>query len=185
MHTVTVRTVKVGMGRMDVIQRFTGRFQSLTATTDGAGKFTLKQVPASSTWLVLADVDGNRMAGVVKPNTKKTVDCKITLTTTLAISGIQPYFVEDPKAPDRVVYDLRDLPLDKFDALVAAIDNSSSKPEIKPSPRIKDLNGTFTSLKDKDQAVAKHPNVEVIVGRGVEVDFDCSKIRCGEIAEAK
>jgi hypothetical protein len=123
------------------------------ATTDGSGKFTLKQVPASSTWLVLADVDGNRMAGVVKPNTKKTVDCKITLTTTLAISGIQPYFVEDPKAPDRVVYDLRDLPLDKFDALVAAIDNSQSKPEIKPSPRIKDLNGTFTSLKDKDPAV--------------------------------
>lgn len=37
MHTVTVRMVKVGMGRMDVIQRFTGRFQSLTATTDGAG----------------------------------------------------------------------------------------------------------------------------------------------------
>ena len=47
-------------------------------------------------------------------------------------------------------------------------------------------NGVYTvTLKDKDQAVAKHPNVEVIVGRGVEVDFDCSKIKCGEIADAK
>ena len=47
-------------------------------------------------------------------------------------------------------------------------------------------NGVYTvTLKDKDQAVAKHPNVEVIVGRGVEVDFDCNKIKCGEIAEAK
>ena len=47
-------------------------------------------------------------------------------------------------------------------------------------------NGVYTvTLKDKDQAVAKHLNVEVIVGRGVEVDLDCSKIKCGEIAEAK
>ena len=47
-------------------------------------------------------------------------------------------------------------------------------------------NGVYTViLEDKDQAVAKHPNVEVVVGRGVEVDFDCNKIKCGEIADAK
>ncbi|MDB5096250.1 MAG: hypothetical protein JWM80_671 [Cyanobacteria bacterium RYN_339] len=123
------------------------------AKTDGAGKFTLKQVPVSSTWLVLADVDGNRMAGLVKPNAKKTVDCKISLTTTLAIAGIQPYFVEDVKAPDRVVYDLRDLPLDKFDALVAAIEKASPAPDIKPSAKLKDLNPTFTGLMGKDTGV--------------------------------
>ena len=47
-------------------------------------------------------------------------------------------------------------------------------------------NGVYTvTLKDKDRAVAKRPNVSVIVGRGIEVDFDCSKIKCGEVADAK
>jgi hypothetical protein len=47
-------------------------------------------------------------------------------------------------------------------------------------------NGVYTvTLQDRDQPVAKHPDVQVIVGRGVEVDFDCNKIKCGEIAAAK
>lgn len=46
--------------------------------------------------------------------------------------------------------------------------------------------GTYTvTLKQNGQAVAKHLNVPVTVGRGVEVDFDCNKIKCGEIADAK
>ena len=44
-------------------------------------------------------------------------------------------------------------------------------------------NGIYTvTLQDKDQPVVKHPGVQVIVGRGVEVDFDCSKLNCGEVA---
>ena len=44
-------------------------------------------------------------------------------------------------------------------------------------------NGIYTvTLQDKDQPVVKHPDVQVIVGRGVEVDFDCSKLNCGEVA---
>lgn len=47
-------------------------------------------------------------------------------------------------------------------------------------------NGAYTvTLEENGQAVAKHLNVPVVVGRGVEVDFDCSKIKCGEIADAK
>lgn len=43
--------------------------------------------------------------------------------------------------------------------------------------------GTYTvTLKKSDQDVAKHLNVSVIVGRGVEVDFNCSEIKCNEAA---
>ncbi|MDE2086423.1 MAG: carboxypeptidase regulatory-like domain-containing protein [Xanthomonadaceae bacterium] len=39
--------------------------------------------------------------------------------------------------------------------------------------------GTYNViLKQIGHPVAEHKNVEVIVGRGVEVDFDCSKIKC-------
>lgn len=39
--------------------------------------------------------------------------------------------------------------------------------------------GVYTvTLKQDGKAVARHPNVPVTVGRGVEVDFDCSKIKC-------
>jgi len=44
-------------------------------------------------------------------------------------------------------------------------------------------NGVYTvTLQENGQPLVKHPNVSVIVGRGVEVDFDCSKIKCGEAA---
>jgi hypothetical protein len=43
--------------------------------------------------------------------------------------------------------------------------------------------GVYTvTLKQADQAIAKHLNVPVVVGRGSEVDFDCSKMNCGEVA---
>ena len=46
--------------------------------------------------------------------------------------------------------------------------------------------GTYkVTLKQNGQAIAEHPDVPVTVGRGVEVDFDCSKINCGEVADAK
>lgn len=46
--------------------------------------------------------------------------------------------------------------------------------------------GTYTvTLKDKDQAIAKHLNVPVSVGRNAEVDFDCSKLKCGEDVAAQ
>lgn len=43
--------------------------------------------------------------------------------------------------------------------------------------------GVYTvTLKQADQAIAKHLNVPVVVGRGIEVDFDCSKLNCSEVA---
>lgn len=43
--------------------------------------------------------------------------------------------------------------------------------------------GTYTvTLKNDGQPIAKHLNVPVSVGRNAEVDFDCSKIKCGEVA---
>ena len=46
--------------------------------------------------------------------------------------------------------------------------------------------GTYTvTLKQNDQDVSKHLNVPVTVGRGIEVDFNCSEIKCNEVANAK
>ena len=46
--------------------------------------------------------------------------------------------------------------------------------------------GTYTvTLKQSDQDVAKHLNVPVVVGRGIEVDFNCSEIKCNEVANTK
>ena len=46
--------------------------------------------------------------------------------------------------------------------------------------------GTYTvTLKQSEQAVAKHLNVPVIAGRGVEVDFNCSEIKCNEVANTQ
>ncbi len=43
--------------------------------------------------------------------------------------------------------------------------------------------GTYTvTLKQNGQDIAKHLNVPVIVGRGIEVDFNCSEIKCNEVA---
>lgn len=43
--------------------------------------------------------------------------------------------------------------------------------------------GVYTvTLKEADKAIAKHLNVSVVVGRGSEVDFDCSKLNCSEVA---
>jgi hypothetical protein len=40
--------------------------------------------------------------------------------------------------------------------------------------------GIYTvTLKQNGQPVAKHLNVPVVVGRGIEVDFDCAKGQCG------
>ncbi|MEW9572589.1 carboxypeptidase-like regulatory domain-containing protein [Rhodanobacter sp. Si-c] len=47
-------------------------------------------------------------------------------------------------------------------------------------------NGTYTvTLKQSGEAIAKHLNVPVTVGRGVEVDFQCGEIKCDEVANAK
>ena len=46
--------------------------------------------------------------------------------------------------------------------------------------------GVYTViLKNSGQAIAKHLNVPVSVGRNAEVDFDCSKIKCEESTAAK
>lgn len=47
--------------------------------------------------------------------------------------------------------------------------------------------GTYTvTLKQGGQDVAKHLNVPVTVGRGVEVDFKCGdEIKCDEVANTK
>lgn len=43
--------------------------------------------------------------------------------------------------------------------------------------------GTYTvTLKEGDQAVMKHLNVPVIVGRASEVDFDCAADKCPQTA---
>ena len=45
--------------------------------------------------------------------------------------------------------------------------------------------GTYTvTLKQIGHPVAEHPHVEVIVGRGVEVKFDCRVIKCDAGAAA-
>jgi hypothetical protein len=41
------------------------------------------------------------------------------------------------------------------------------------------------TLKQDDQAVAKHLNVPVTVGRGIEVDFKCGEIKCNEAVATK
>lgn len=39
--------------------------------------------------------------------------------------------------------------------------------------------GTYTvTLKQGGQDVAKHLNVPVVVGRGIQVDFNCGEIKC-------
>jgi hypothetical protein len=46
--------------------------------------------------------------------------------------------------------------------------------------------GIYTvTLKQDDQAVAKHLNVPVTVGRGIEVDFKCGEIKCNEAVATK
>ena len=41
------------------------------------------------------------------------------------------------------------------------------------------------TLKNDGKALVEHPSVNVIVGRGVQVDFDCSKLKCGETPAAE
>ena len=44
--------------------------------------------------------------------------------------------------------------------------------------------GVYTvTLKANGQAVAKHLNVPVVVGRGIKVDFDCAQGQCGDVAK--
>jgi hypothetical protein len=46
--------------------------------------------------------------------------------------------------------------------------------------------GIYTvTLKQDDQALAKHINVPVTVGRGIEVDFKCGEIKCNEPVATK
>jgi hypothetical protein len=46
--------------------------------------------------------------------------------------------------------------------------------------------GRYTvTLKQDGQAVAKHLNVPVTVGRGIEVDFKCGEIKCDEPVATK
>ncbi|MBD8900162.1 carboxypeptidase-like regulatory domain-containing protein [Rhodanobacter sp. DHG33] len=47
--------------------------------------------------------------------------------------------------------------------------------------------GPYTvTLKQNDQDIAKHLNVPVTVGRGVEVDFKCGdEVKCDEVANTK
>jgi hypothetical protein len=41
------------------------------------------------------------------------------------------------------------------------------------------------TLTQDDQAIAKHLNVPVTVGRGIEVDFKCNEIKCNEAVPAE
>jgi hypothetical protein len=44
--------------------------------------------------------------------------------------------------------------------------------------------GVYTlTLVDHGNAVIQHPNVPVVVGRGVKVDFDCTQGQCGDVAK--
>lgn len=44
-------------------------------------------------------------------------------------------------------------------------------------------NGVYTvTLEENGVAVVKHLNVQVIVGRGITVDFDCAQAQCGQLA---
>ncbi|MGN6328522.1 MAG: carboxypeptidase-like regulatory domain-containing protein [Rhodanobacter sp.] len=46
--------------------------------------------------------------------------------------------------------------------------------------------GIYTvTLKQDDQPVAKHLNVPVTVGRGIEVDFKCGEIKCNPAVATK
>ncbi|GAA0262447.1 carboxypeptidase-like regulatory domain-containing protein [Rhodanobacter caeni] len=46
--------------------------------------------------------------------------------------------------------------------------------------------GIYTvTLKQDDQPVAKHLNVPVTVGRGIEVDFKCGEIKCNQAVATK
>lgn len=46
--------------------------------------------------------------------------------------------------------------------------------------------GIYTvTLKQDDQAVAKHLNVPVTVDRGIEVDFRCGEIKCNQAVATK
>jgi sugar lactone lactonase YvrE len=121
------------------------------ATTDESGAFAIRPVPVSSSWFVVADVDNKRLATIFRPNIKKEVEVELSLASTMAVAGVMPFFIEDPKAPERPVYDLRDLAPDLFDELVAAI--KKANPEIKPGKELKELNTPFNTLKDKDQGV--------------------------------
>lgn len=44
--------------------------------------------------------------------------------------------------------------------------------------------GIYTvTLEENGQAIVKHPNVTVLAGGGVKVDFDCAKGECGKPAD--
>lgn len=44
--------------------------------------------------------------------------------------------------------------------------------------------GIYTvTLEENGKAVVEHPNVRVIVNRGMKVDFDCAQGQCGQIAD--
>lgn len=44
-------------------------------------------------------------------------------------------------------------------------------------------NGVYTVVLKKDgKAIVQHPNVPVTVSRGIQVDFDCAKLKCDELA---
>jgi len=39
------------------------------------------------------------------------------------------------------------------------------------------------TLEQNGRPVVRHPNVPVVVGRGIKVDFDCAPGQCGEVAD--
>ena len=44
--------------------------------------------------------------------------------------------------------------------------------------------GVYTvTLEENGKPVVKHPNVGVIVNRGIKVDFDCAQGQCGQLAD--
>jgi len=44
--------------------------------------------------------------------------------------------------------------------------------------------GVYTvTLEENGKPVVKHPNVGVIVNRGIKVDFDCTQGQCGQLAD--
>lgn len=122
--------------------------------TGSDGTYSLHPVPGKTPWLVVANVNGTRMANIFLPTGNPTKDavCDITLASSLATAGIAPYFAPDPSHPDALVFDLRDLPVDKFVVLVNAVQTHLPQ-DAKPGQKLRDLFAPFNALKDQQPDV--------------------------------
>lgn len=113
------------------------------STTDAAGKFLLKPVPANNVWVLRVDLNGYTLATMAVPVAKKELDAPITLATTIAAAGVYPLFTEaaNPR------YLLNDLDLSLFlklsDAINAMLDNNTT---IKPKKSLTEMTDDFAKL---------------------------------------